>query len=460
VICAKNHTKKTLMAEPFPESRKLQSVSSIIDNQPLSFYQVRTMLLCCFVLFADGFDAQTIGFLAPSIAENTNIPVNTFGPIFSASLLGLMIAAMAAGPVADRWGRKWPIIFSTFTLALFSLLTANSTTFNQLLVFRFLTGLGLGGALPNVLALSSEYLPKRLLVVLVAVLFCGLPLGGFVCGMLSSAMAPVWGWRSVFYVGGILPLVLSFLLIRLLPESVQFLCQRQANAKRIADLLARLAPEMAGAEVSFPPPRVLDQKGIPIKYLFTHGRALGTVLLWIPNFMNLLLMYVIVNWLPALLRAAGMSATDGVTATAFFSFGGIVGTFAEGFLIRYYGPFRILVAEFGLCGLLIASMAGTNSWSLMVILAFLLGFLVTGAQAGLNVLAAQFYPVSIRSTGVGWALGLGRIGSIVGPLLAGILLSRNWRPWQVLLAGVIPAILAMCSILLSRCAAHSETPYS
>jgi MFS transporter, AAHS family, 4-hydroxybenzoate transporter len=449
------------MTDQLPDSQlPIPSVSSIIDNRPMSMFQVRTILLSGFVLFADGFDAQTIGFLAPSIAENTRIPVNTFGPIFSASLVGLMIAAMSAGPVADRWGRKWPIIFSTFTLALFSLLTANATTFNQLLIYRFLTGLGLGGALPNVLALSSEYVPKRLMAVLVAVLFCGLPLGGFVCGMLSSAMTPVWGWQSVFYVGGILPLALSFLLIALLPESVQFLSQREANSQRVSKLLAPIAPDMADAGFSFAAP-VVGRKGMSIKYLFTDGRAFGTILLWIPNFMNLLLMYVIVNWLPALLSATGMSVSDGVTATSFYSLGGIVGTFAEGFLIKIGGPFRILFAEFGLCGLLIASMAMmANSWLLVIILAFLLGFLVTGAQAGLNVLAAQFYPTFIRSTGVGWTLGIGRIGSIVGPLLAGMLLSKHWQPWQVLLAGAVPALFALGAVLLSRCAPRGETPYS
>jgi MFS transporter, AAHS family, 4-hydroxybenzoate transporter len=448
------------MAKPSPNSlAEIRSVSSIIDNRPMSFFQIRTILLGGLVLFADGFDAQTIGFLAPSVAENTGIPVNTFGPIFSASLAGLMVAAMSAGPVADRWGRKWPIIFSTFTLAVFSLLTAHSTTFNQLLVFRFLTGLGLGGALPNVLALSSEYVPKRLMAVLVAVLFCGLPLGGFVCGMLSSAMTPVWGWQSVFYVGGILPLALSFLLILMLPESVQFLSQREANSQRISKLLAPIAPEIANAGLSFATP-VAKRKGVSIKYLFTDGRAFGTILLWIPNFMNLLLMYVIVNWLPALLRAAGMSGSDGVTATSFYSLGGIIGTFAEGFLIKYCGPFRVLLAQFGLCCLLIASMAMmADSWPLVITLAFLLGFLVIGAQAGLNVLAAQFYPTFIRSTGVGWALGIGRIGSIIGPILAGMLLSKHWLPWQVLLAGAVPAFFALGSILLSRWASNGMTPY-
>jgi len=414
------------------------------------------------VLFADGFDAQTIGFLATPMAESLDIPVTAFGPVFSASLIGLMIAAMLAGPIADRWGRKWPIIFSTLALAVFSILTAFSTSFNQLLIFRFLTGLGLGGALPNVVALSSEYVPKRLMAVLVAVLFCGLPVGGFICGMLSSALLPVWGWQSVFYIGGALPFLLSLLLIALLPESVQFLSQRGDNPRKIAKLMAPIAPEIDADsdQLSFAAP-VAVPKGVSVKYLFTDGRAVGTFLLWIPNFMNLLLMYVIVNWLPALLRASGMSVSDGVTATSFFSLGGILGTLAEGFLIKFGGPYKTLLAEFGLCALFIASMAMmAHSWPLVIILAFLLGFLVIGAQAGLNVLAANFYPTSIRSTGVGWALGIGRIGSIAGPILAGMLLSMEWQPWQVLLAGAVPALFALGAILLVRWAPSEESPYA
>jgi len=439
------------------DQTQISKVDDIIDNRPMSRFQIRTILLGGLILFADGFDAQTIGFLATPIAESTDIPVNTF-----ASLIGLMIAAMLSGPIADRWGRKWPIIFSTLTLAVFSILTSFSTSFNQLLIFRFLTGLGLGGALPNVVALSSEYVPKRLMAILVAVLFCGLPLGGFICGMLSSALLPVWGWRSVFYIGGAVPFLLSLLLIVLLPESVKFLSQRGGNPQKIAKLMAQIAPEIAADSdgLSFAAP-VAVRKAAPVKYLFKDGRAVGTVLLWIPNFMNLLLMYVILNWLPALLRASGMSVSDGVTATSFFSLGGILGTLAEGFLIRSEGSYKILLAEFGLCGLFIASMAMmADSWPLVIILAFLLGFLVIGAQAGLNVLAANFYPTSIRSTGVGWALGIGRIGSIAGPILAGMLLSMEWQPWQVLLAGAVPALFALGAILLSRWAPRGESPYT
>jgi AAHS family 4-hydroxybenzoate transporter-like MFS transporter len=376
-----------------------------------------------------------------------------------------MIAAMSAGPIADRWGRKWPIIFSTLTLAVFSLLTASATSFNQFLIYRFLTGLGLGGALPNVVALSSEYVPKRLMAILVAVLCCGLPLGGFICGMLSAAIAPVWGWQSVFVLGGIFPLALSFFLMAFLPESVQFLSQRKADPRRINKLLAPIAPDLGSGttseHVDIPhAANEVEHRGMSVIHLFTDGRAIGTILLWIPNFMNLLLMYVIVNWLPILLSAAGMSDSDGVTATSFFSLGGIVGTLAEGFLIKFSGSFRTLLAQFGLCGLLIALMAMmVDFWLLVTVMAFFLGFMVIGSQAGLNVLAAQFYPTFIRSTGVGWALGMGRIGSIMGPILAGMLRSKGWQPGQVLLAGAVPALFAFASILLGRLAPDGQTPY-
>jgi len=163
------------------------------------------------------------------------------------------------------------------------------------------------------------------------------------------------------------------------------------------------------------------------------------------------LMYVILNWLPTLLRETGMSVSDGVTATSFFSLGGILGTLVEGFLIKLGGVYRVLLVEFALCGLFITALSmWTGSWPLVMALAFLLGLMVIGAQAGLNVLAAQFYPTSIRSTGVGWALGMGRIGSIAGPWLAGILLTIEWQPWQILLAGAVPALLAAGSVVLGR----------
>ena len=179
------------------------TVNEIIDQRPLSRFQISTMILCGLVLVLDGFDAQSIGFLASSMANALGRSVKTFGPVFSAALFGLMVSAIIAGPIADRWGRKWPTIICTLTFATFSFLTTRAASFEQLVIFRLLTGFGLGGAMPNIVALTSEYAPKRLMSISVSMLFCGMPLGALLGGMVSSVMLPRWGWQSVFYVGGI-----------------------------------------------------------------------------------------------------------------------------------------------------------------------------------------------------------------------------------------------------------------
>lgn len=424
------------------------TASEIIDGRPLSRFQIGTIVLCGLVLVLDGFDAQILGFLAAPVSETLKIPLKAFGPILSASLFGLMIAAMASGPIADRWGRKWTVVLSTITFALFALLTARVTTFNQLLILRFLTGLGLGGALPNVVSLATEYSPRRYQTVFVSVLFAGMPLGGVVGGLTSSALIHTWGWRSVFYIGGVLPLALACLLIAVLPESVRFLSVRAADPRKIAKVLAKISPELVGVTIASSGAGKEEHHGLPVKHLFTEGRAAGTVLLWIPFFMNLLLLYFVVSWMPALLRQAGMSVSAGITATTLFSVGGIVGCFVEGTLINILGAFTVLVAEFAVCALFMAFMSFTaTSLPVVFTIAFVLGLCVVGGQGGINALAAGFYPTSIRSTGVGWALGVGRIGSIVGPLVAGALLSAGWRPQQVFLAGVIPACCAAAAVL-------------
>lgn len=438
------------------------NVTEIIDERSMGAFQIWTVVLGGLVLVLDGFDGQTINFLTPSIAETTKIPSHSFGPILSASLIGLMIAAMTTGPIADRWGRKWPVIFSTLSFAVFSLLTAHANTRKELLVLRFLTGLGLGGAMPNVVALASEYVPKRLLAVVVPILFVGMPLGGTISGFTSAAMVPHWGWRSVFFVGGILPLAIALLLIFVLPESIQFLALQGKDAGRIARTLARISPEFAQANpnhiaVSSDEPR----KGVPVKHLFTEGRTAGTILLWIPYFMNLLLIYFLGGWLPALLRDEGMSVKAGVTATAFISFGGVFGCLVEGRLLRRWGAYVILIAEYAMAGILIASLALVPvSFAVMLAMTFGTGFMIIGAQGGLNALAARFYPVSVRSTGVGWALGVGRIGSIVGPLIGGMFLTAGWKTRDMLLFATVVAVSAFVSILVSNRIRGNVTAYT
>jgi len=427
--------------EPVP------TVSEIIDRRPLSRFQAQTMALCALVIVLDGFDTQSIGFLAPSMAESLRISVKNFGPIFGAALFGLMISSMLIGPMADHWGRKWPIVIWTLLFGTFAMLTARASTFTELRNFRFITGLGLGGALSNVVALMSEYAPKRLVPVVVSILFCGMPAGALLGALVSWFMLPRWGWQSVFYAGGVLPFVLALLLIAILPESVRYLEISGRKPQRITRILARISPSLADA--SFTRASQEDQRRkVPVIHLFTEGRAAATILLWIPYFMNLLILYFIVSWQPALLRQSGMPAKAGIAAIFLFSAGGVAGSAVEGILINRWGAFAVLLAEFASSALLIGSLAYSTSLPLTMIITLVLGITVQAAQAGLNVIGATIYPTSIRSTGIGWALGIGRIGSIVGPLLVGALLRLNWGPREIFLAGGIPALCAAVATLM------------
>ena len=399
------------------------SARNFVDEQPLSRVQRSTILLCGIVIILDGFDTQCMGFLVPVISENLNIPLPAFGPVLSAALFGLMIAAMASGPIADRWGRRWVVIVSVFVFAVFALLTARASTVNELLLYRFLTGLGLGGAMPNAVALTSEYTPKRLQPIVVGAIFVGMPAGALIASQAASVMIPWWGWRSVFVLGGVLPLAVAIGLIKYLPESVEWKMQRARQTQ-----VAR----------------------VPVKDLFTEGRAPGTLLLWVPFFMNLLILYFILSWLPALLRQSAMPVSAGVQAVAMFSVGGMIGILAEGRVMMAVGARALLIIEFAACAVLIATLANVaTSLTPMLIVTLVLGIAVQGTQAGINALAAMFYPTTVRATGIGWALGVGRIGSIVGPSLGGVLLSLQWTPKQILTAGIVPAACGAAAIVLA-----------
>jgi AAHS family 4-hydroxybenzoate transporter-like MFS transporter len=440
------------------ESRAL-TVNELIDDRPASAFQIGAIVLCGLVILFDGFDTQAMGFLVPSIAAEFGVPRATFGPALSAGLFGLMFGAMAAGPIADRWGRKSAIVLSVLVFGVMSLLTARATSLNGLVLLRFLTGLGLGGAMPNAVSLASEYAPKRLQPMFVSVIFVGMASGAVVATAVGGVLMPVWGWRSVFVVGGLLPLVLAVLLIVVLPESLRFLAVVGANRERMSAIIRRIAPEAADAPLA-PPPASERLEGLPVAHLFTEGRAVGTVLLWIPFFMNLLILYFILSWLPSLLSDAGMPDSAGRTAVAAFSMGGIVGTLLQGPLMRTFGVYAPMAVEFVLSLALVVLAAQIfASFGLMIAVTFALGVSVQAAQAGLNVLAAMYYPTAMRSTGVGWSLGVGRVGAIVGPLIGGAMLELQWTPREIFLAGALPAFVAAATVILSGRLQGKASPY-
>ena len=431
-------------------------VAGYIDQQPVGSFQFKLLLTCAAVLFLDGFDTTAIGYVAPSLAKEWGLTKAALGPVFSAGLFGLMIGALTLGPLADRVGRKKIIIFSTLAFGIGTLVTAFIQDVNTLLVIRFLTGLGLGGAMPNTVAMTSEFNPHRRRATMVMIMFCGFSLGAALGGLLAAALIPHFGWRSVFVVGGAAPLMLVPILALRLPESVRFLALTgQANA-RVAELLAAINPKgmfAPGTQFVVHEPALA---GMPVLHLFRDGRTLVTVLLWVVFFMSLLDLYFLANWLPTVLNDLGASVSTAALIGSMLQVGGVVGTFALGSVIDRFS-FRALALVYFAAVFAVGAIGQLgHSVALVTMAIFAAGFCIVGGQIAANALTAGFYPTSVRSTGVGWALGIGRIGSIIGPLVGGALLTAKWSTGSVFMAAATAAFCAaLAAFSLSRLAGMS-----
>jgi len=422
-----------------------------IDRQPVGAFHLRLLLACAAVLFLDGFDTQAIGYVAPALAKEWGLSKGALGPVFSAGLFGLMIGALVFGPLADRIGRKKIIVLSTLAFGLGALITAVVSDVNALLVIRFLTGLGLGGAMPNAVAMTAEFNPQRRRATMVMIMFCGFSVGAALGGLLAAWLIPQFGWRAVFVVGGLAPLLMVPILMLRLPESVRFLATRGHAPERVAELLRRISPHTAFAPGAEFVVREAHLAGLPVAHLFREGRTPVTLLLWVVFFMSLLDIYFLANWLPTVLNDLGASVSKAVLIGSMLQVGGVVGTFALGIIIDRFS-FRALALVYFVAVFAVGAIGQLGHSALLVSLAiFAAGFCVVGGQIAANALAAGFYPTSVRATGVGWALGMGRVGSIVGPLVGGMLLAAKWSTAAVFLAAAGAALCAaLAAFGLSR----------
>jgi MFS transporter, AAHS family, 4-hydroxybenzoate transporter len=426
----------------------LVDVADFIDRQAVGGFQIKLLLTCAAVLFFDGFDTTAIGFVAPSLAKEWGLTKGALGPVFSAGLFGLMIGALVFGPLADRIGRRKIIIFSTLAFGMGALATAFVQDVNTMLAIRFLTGLGLGGAMPNTIAMTSEFSPRRRRATMVMIMFCGFSAGAALGGLLAAALIPQFGWRSVFVVGGVAPLLLVPILALRLPESVRFLALTGRANQLVAELLGLISPNAV-----FPPATqfVVHEPGLagmPVLHLFRDGRALVTLLLWVVFFMSLLDLYFLTNWLPTVLNDLGASVSAAAAIGSMLQVGGVVGTFALGSIIDRFS-FRALALVYFIAIFAVGAIGQLGHSVVFVAMAiFAAGFCMVGGQIAANALAATFYPTSIRATGVGWALGIGRVGSIIGPLIGGVLLTMKWSAGAVFLAA---AVAALCAALAAFC---------
>jgi len=421
----------------------IPDIRQFIDDQPLSRYQLLVALMCGALVFMDGFDAQAMGFVAPALMAQLHITRAALGPVISMGLFGMMIGALVGGPVADHFGRKPVLVACSFAFGAFTLLTSTADSLQSLTVFRFLTGLGLGGAMPNAISLTSEYMPKRLRATAVTIMFSGFSLGAAVGGFVAAALISRFGWQSVFVVGGIFPILIGVSAFVALPESIRFLLLKGGDRAKVTRYLSKIAPRSAPfGDVSIG----IDEhksKGFVVTQLFKERRGAVTLLLWVMFFMNLLDLYFLNSWLPTVMNDDGIPLQTAIVITTLFQIGGAIGAVVLGRLIDRLLSFKILAWTYlsaAVCIFLIGE-AGA-SIVLLVITVFAAGLCVVGGQTSANALAAEFYPTAMRSTGVGWALGIGRIGSIIGPTLGGILLSGAAQTRQVFWLAAIPVLIA------------------
>jgi AAHS family 4-hydroxybenzoate transporter-like MFS transporter len=437
------------------------NVSDIIDTRGIGAFQLRAFLLCAAVLFVDGFDVQGITYVVPTITREWGLVRGDLWPALTGGLVGVMLGAMLLAPLADRVGRRSVITWSCVAFGVCTLLTLAVDSLGSLVAIRFLTGLGLGAALPNAIGLASEYAPHKRRALVVMFVGSGISLGAIGAGMTAARLVAPFGWQVMFIVGGILPLVLAVALARFLPESIRFSASvpgRQAEAKR---LLRKIKPEIgADADIEVVSSGPEGGKATALD-LFRDGRGVATVCLWVAFFMSLLNVYLAINWLPTSLEASGFTTTQASFMTTLYHVGGVAGTYAIGLFMDRLGAHRMVLAAllFAAVGFYVfATATELQQWPTTAIL-MLAGVGVIGAQVGATALASMTYPVAIRATGLGWALGVGRVGSIVGPTIIGIMLATAADARAVYLWCLAPIAFGMLAVgLLKRQPAAVRQP--
>ena len=416
-----------------------------LENQRIGALQIGVVAICTLIQMCDGYDVGSIGWAVPSLTHVWNLPPPAFSTAFVWSSVGVLVGALAAGPIGDRVGRKPLLLASVAIFGIASLLSAVAPSLAILSLWRFFTGLGIGGAFSGTVALTGDYTPQRLRATLIMVQFTGAPLGGFVGGLAVSALLAHFGWQVIFVIGGVFPLALVPVMALWLPESPRFLARRPNLSTRQQALLARLDITPARADSH----SADIAAGNPVKMLFGRGYALQTMLLWVIYFCSLLNLFLFVYWLPEVLHLTGMTPSQAVFASSIIPLGGMSAVLYLGLLIDRFGPERVLALHYaaGVVFIALIALVALPYFALLAVI-FFAGTTIIGSQTGANGACGALYPARMRTTGIGWAIGIGRLGSIASPILGGYLLARGLPPTQIFLSACFFALVAATATAL------------
>jgi len=431
---------------------RMVSFRSALDERELTGFQIRMIVVALGLAVMDGFDVQIIGYVAPILSGLWHIDPKSFGLIFGAGLLGLALGPITFSPLADKIGCRPVLIGCTVLYALGTLVTTTVHSWSMLLGLRFLTGLGLGGVLPCTVAVVSDYAPTRARNLMLAISSSGFAIGGSLGGFVAAATIERFGWQTVFWIGGIVPLLILPALLISFPESFSRLLSEPRQRNRLENVVARLAPGWTVPETE--PSKNRHNDRFPVAVLFSKDFAVPTLLIWSIFLCSLLLLYFFVNWIPTVVHALGQPLQASNNAAAVFQLAGLLGGFFFNNLADRTGrPEWALASSFAgatICCFFFGS-AAQASLPVIVASVAVTGFFVVGALGVSISFAGTYYPSSIRATGVGWGIGIGRLGSIAGPILGGTLLTLNLSSEALFRVFAIPAILAViCSVCLRR----------
>lgn len=421
-------------------------VDEVIDKAKISPFHWRILFWCTLIIIFDGYDLVIYGVVLPILMQQWQLDPVTAGALGSTALFGMMIGAMLLGTLSDRFGRKKMIVLCIVLFSGFTALNGFAQTPLQFGVMRFIAGLGIGGVMPNVVALMSEYSPRRIRSTLVAVMFSGYAIGGMLSAVLGIWIVPQFGWQVMFYLA-VIPLLLLPLIWTQLPDSVAFLV-RQGKTAEARKVLAALTgkPLPDDAELAVHQPQKTEQS---LAALFSNNRALSTLMFFQAFFMCLLMVYGLGSWLPKLMTMAGYGFGSSLMFLLFLNIGGIIGAIGGGWLSDRFHPRPVLMLFFTLAAVSLALLGFKSHVAVLYFLVTVAGATTIGSQILLYAYVAQFYPTAIRSTALGWSSGVGRIGAILGPVLGGALLAMQLSHQMNFLAFVVPGALAVIAIMLT-----------
>lgn len=421
-------------------------IQSVIDHAKLTPTHWRVLFWCTLIILFDGYDLVIYGVVLPRLMEAWQLSAETAGYLGSSALVGMMFGGTILGSLADKFGRKRMIIICMFIFSFFTVLNGFARTPTEFAVLRFLAGLGIGGVMPNAVALMSEYSPKKIRSSMVAIMFSGYAVGGMLSAVLGIWVVPKFGWEVMFYIGG-LPLLLLPLVALYLPDSLAFLLQRGDKAQ-VRELIRRLEPREQFDDDAELILDIAKKEKAPVIELYREKRGLSTTMFCTCFFMSLLMSYGLSSWLPKLMHMAGYGFGNSLMFLFALNVGAILGALSGGWLADRFQLKPVLSAFFFLGAVALFMLGFPNPQPVLYLLVTIAGAASIGASILLYAYVAQYYPTMIRSTGIGWAAGIGRIGAIVGPIMGGTLLSMQLSHQVNFLAFSIPAVIAAIAVLL------------